>query len=132
MGLGNPRHIATKTPLEKLNQNLGLADPPPSVGTKDQIFPMIRFEGSPKHKTRKVLVEEKKHNTRHINQAIVFLVYVNPLQVLCNLPENLQVQLDHWCNQRLLHCADGHHPRSDLDQPVPGETPIWRSENDQR
>ena len=45
---GNPRHIAIKTPLEKLNQNLGLADPPPSVGTKDQIFPMILFEGSPK------------------------------------------------------------------------------------
>ena len=47
LGLGNPRHIATKTPLEKLNQNLELANPPPSVGTKDQIFPMIRFEGSP-------------------------------------------------------------------------------------
>ena len=29
LGLGNPCHIATKTPLEKLNQNLGLADPPP-------------------------------------------------------------------------------------------------------
>ena len=25
---GNPRHIATKPPLEKLNQNLGLVDPP--------------------------------------------------------------------------------------------------------
>ena len=48
VGTGEPRHIATKTPLEKLNQNLGLADPPPSVGTKDKIFPMSLFEGSPK------------------------------------------------------------------------------------
>ena len=47
LGLGNPRHIATKTPLEKLDQNLGLAVPPPSVGTKTQIFPKIQFEGSP-------------------------------------------------------------------------------------
>ena len=48
LGLGNPRHIATKTPLEKLDQNLGLADPPPPpVGTKSQIFPFCLFEGSP-------------------------------------------------------------------------------------
>ena len=32
--------------LEKLDKNLGLADPPPSVGTKSQFFPKIRFEGS--------------------------------------------------------------------------------------
>ena len=31
LGLGNPRHIATKTPLEKLDQNLGLADPPQKI-----------------------------------------------------------------------------------------------------
>ena len=35
--------------LEKLDKNLGSADPPPpSVGPKSQIFPKIRFEGSPK------------------------------------------------------------------------------------
>ena len=38
LGLGNPRHIATKTPLEKLNQNLGLADPPPQLGQKTKFF----------------------------------------------------------------------------------------------
>ena len=34
--------------LEKLDKNLGSADPPPSVGPKSQIFPKIRFEGFPK------------------------------------------------------------------------------------
>ena len=39
LGLGNPCHIATKTPLEKLNQNLGLADPhPPQLGQKTKFF----------------------------------------------------------------------------------------------
>ena len=33
--------------LEKLDKNLGSADPPPSVGPKSQIFPKIRFEGFP-------------------------------------------------------------------------------------
>ena len=35
--------------LEILDKNLGLADPAPSVGTKSQTFPKIRFEGSPNH-----------------------------------------------------------------------------------
>ena len=43
LGLGNPRHIATKTPLEKLNQNLGLAD---KLGQKTKFFQWV--EGSPK------------------------------------------------------------------------------------
>ena len=55
MGLGNPCHIATKTPLEKLNQNLGLADPhPPQLGQKTKFFdrfnlraPLISPSGSP-------------------------------------------------------------------------------------
>ena len=38
VGTGEPRHIATKTPLEKLNQNLGLADPPPQLGQKTKFF----------------------------------------------------------------------------------------------
>ena len=39
LGLGNPCHIATKTPLEKLHQNLGLADPhPPQLGQKTKFF----------------------------------------------------------------------------------------------
>ena len=39
LGLGNPRHIATKTPLEKSDQNLGLADPhPPQLGQKTKFF----------------------------------------------------------------------------------------------
>ena len=39
LGLGNPRHIATKTPLEKSDQTLGLADPhPPQLGQKTKFF----------------------------------------------------------------------------------------------
>ena len=42
LGLGNPRHIATKTPLEKLDQNLGLADPPPpQLGQKTKFFQWV-------------------------------------------------------------------------------------------
>ena len=37
--VGWDRHIATKTPLEKLDQNLGLADPPPpQLGQKPKFF----------------------------------------------------------------------------------------------
>ena len=39
--------IIVKVVLEKLDKNLGSADPPPSVGPNSQIFPKIRFEGSP-------------------------------------------------------------------------------------
>ena len=39
--------IIVKFVLEKLDKNLGSADPPPSVGPKSQIFPKIRFEGFP-------------------------------------------------------------------------------------
>ena len=55
LGLGNPCHIATKTPLEKLNKNLGLADPhPPQLGQKTKFFdrcylraPLIQNNGKP-------------------------------------------------------------------------------------
>ena len=41
--------IPTKAPLEKLDKNLGLADPPPpQLGENPNFFPKIRFEGSPK------------------------------------------------------------------------------------
>ena len=39
--------IIVKVVLEKLDKNLGSVDPPPSVGPNSQIFPKIRFEGSP-------------------------------------------------------------------------------------
>ena len=39
--------IIVKVVLEKLDKNLGSADPPPSVGPNSQIFPKIRFEGFP-------------------------------------------------------------------------------------
>ena len=38
LGLGNPCHIATKTHMEKLNQNLGLADPPRQLGQMTKFF----------------------------------------------------------------------------------------------
>ena len=55
LGLGNPCHIATKTPFEKLNQNLGLADPHPPhldiVPSLSQVWPPFScpfFRGSNK------------------------------------------------------------------------------------
>ena len=42
--------------------------------------------------------------------------------VLGNCLEIVQVQLDHRGNERLLYCADGHHPRPELDKPASGET----------
>ena len=47
LGLGNPCHIATKTPLEKLNKNLGLADPhPPQLGQKTKFFDRFNLKAS--------------------------------------------------------------------------------------
>ena len=47
LGLGNPCYIATKTPLEKLHQNLGLADPhPPQLGQKTKFFDRFNLKAS--------------------------------------------------------------------------------------
>ena len=43
---GTPPYC-NKNTLGKIESKFGIGRPPPSVGTKDQIFPMIRFEGSP-------------------------------------------------------------------------------------
>ena len=47
VGTGEPPPYCNKNTLGKIESKFGIGRPPPWVGTKDQIFPMIRFEGSP-------------------------------------------------------------------------------------
>ena len=48
VGTGEPLPYCNKNTLGKIESKFGIGrPPPPSVGTKDQIFRQIQFEGSP-------------------------------------------------------------------------------------
>ena len=50
VGTGEPLPYCNKNTLGKIGSKFGIGrPPPPSVGTKDQIFRQIQFEGSPKY-----------------------------------------------------------------------------------
>ena len=83
--------------LEKLDKNLGSADPPPpSVGQKSQIFPKIRFEGfpyppfSPHAHSHFILIAHShnlpgSHFSSPVQPFLPILLSLNSFLVLVNL-----------------------------------------------
>ena len=55
VGTGEPLPYCNKNTLGKIGSKFGIGRPPPSVGTKTQIFPMILFEGSPDRRVNEIL-----------------------------------------------------------------------------
>ena len=82
---GTPAILQQKHPW-KIGSKFGIGRPPPSVGTKSQIFPMSLFEGSPYptvmveklyHFMPNSVIETEMSRIEIINLLFVFLRFIS-------------------------------------------------------